>query len=96
MTSTSPSKQKISKHDPNCYVYDCHSKKQKDIKVHFHRFPPKDTDIVVTVKNKLVIEEKVSKARKNTLLMGNKVTNAKRVSSKRLKNEDYCSKGMLL
>lgn len=93
MATTSAIKPKRTRHNTNCCVLGCHSRKEKDRKVHFHYFPPKDTDVVVTVKNKQGIEEKVNKrtAWENALMMGKPVTPNMRVCSKHFRNEDYCS-----
>nr|CAI5825451.1 unnamed protein product [Callosobruchus analis] len=97
MASTAGVKsRKASKFNTNCSVYGCHSKKGYDRSIHFHAFPPKDSDIKVRIVNALGQEEEMDKrlAWERVLLMGKPVTKYMRVCSKHFIKEDYCAKGL--
>lgn len=92
---TSTSKTKPSKHNTNCCVYGCHSRKMFERNIHFHSFPDKNSGILVNIVNAFGNEEKMDKRKawEKVLLMGKPVTKFMRVCSKHFKNEDYCAKG---
>lgn len=93
MTSTT-AKTTTTRHNTNCCVHGCHSRKGADRSIHFHYFPQKH-DIRVKIINALGVEEEMNrrKAWEKVLLMDRPATDSLRVCSKHFTIDDYCSEG---
>nr|CAH7736263.1 unnamed protein product [Callosobruchus chinensis] len=89
-------KQLKHKGNTNCCVSGCHSRRGKGSKVHFHHFPPKNSNINVIITNSLGEKETLDKrqAWEKVLCIGRPVTRCSRVCSRHFKEKDYCARGM--
>lgn len=91
-------KSKPVRHNTNCSVYGCHSRKMIDRSVHFHSFPDKNSGIRVQIVNASGATEVIDKRKawERVLLMGKPVSKYMRVCSRHFTNEDYCAKGKVI
>lgn len=79
----------MSKHNTNCCVYGCHSRKGSDRSIHFHYFPQENEKVKII--NKFGIVEEVNRkgAWVKAINTGKKVTKSMRVCSNNFKITDY-------